>query len=73
MNDNIFKQIIEKKEKLKICANHPLSVWKEGYKRCYWGFKLQQSCQILEQDNEDDGNISGSKTIYMKLLKKGGE
>jgi len=53
MNDNIFKQIIEEKEKQKICANHPLSVWKEGYSRCYWGFKLQQSCeQLIEKGGE---------------------
>jgi len=53
MNDNIFKQIIENKEKRRICANHPVSVRKEGYKRCYWGFKLQQSCQPLEQEKEE--------------------
>jgi hypothetical protein len=50
MSDNIFKQIIENKGKHKICANHPRSIWKEGYRRCYWGFKLKQDCkQLIEE------------------------
>jgi hypothetical protein len=54
MNDNVFKHIIEKKEKRKICANHPVSVWKEGYRRCYWGFKLKQDCvQLIEKGGDN--------------------
>ena len=53
MNTNINKQIIKREEKQKICARHPVSVWKEGYKRCYWGFKLNQDCeQLLEKGGE---------------------
>ena len=45
-NKNIQKQ-------KRICANHPLSHWKEGYKRCYWGFKLHQDCmQLLAKGGE---------------------
>jgi hypothetical protein len=54
MNSNPFRPIFEKKEKRKICANHPVSVWKEGYTRCYWGFKLRQDCKSLEEDKEED-------------------
>ena len=48
------KQIIKPiRTKEKICANHPLSHWKEGYTRCYWGFKLHQDCmQLLEKGGE---------------------
>ena len=49
MNHNLFKQIVERKEKRKNCANHPVSIWKEGYKRCYWGFKLKQDCTQLKE------------------------
>jgi hypothetical protein len=52
--NNSFKPI---RTKEKICANHPVSHWKEGYKRCYWGFKLGESCKPLEKDKEEDGNI----------------
>jgi hypothetical protein len=73
MNHNLFKQIIEKKEKRKICANHPVSVWKEGYKRCYWGFKLRQNCELLEQSEGRENKISKSTTTHMQLTKKGGD
>jgi hypothetical protein len=34
--------------KEKICKNHPVSKWREGYKRCYWGFKLKDKpCEEL--------------------------
>jgi len=49
MNYKSFDKIVEKKEKPKICANHPVSVWKEGYKRCYWGFKLKQNRSNLRR------------------------
>jgi len=35
------------------CANHPVSPWKEGYKRCYWGFKLNQVCKQLHEKGGD--------------------
>jgi len=54
MNNNPFKPIFEQKEKRKICANHPVSVWKEGYRRCYWGFKLNQDCQQLIEKGGDN-------------------
>ena len=73
MNHNLFKQIIEKKEKRKICANHPVSVWKEGYKRCYWGFKLRQNCELFEQSEGRENKISKSTTTHMQLTKKGGD
>jgi hypothetical protein len=73
MNHNLFKQIIEKKEKRKICATHPVSVWKEGYKRCYWGFKLRENCEALPESEEKDSNNSKSTNTYMQLTKKGGE
>ena len=33
----------------RICAIHPISPWKDGYKQCYWGFKLKQDCKQLRQ------------------------
>jgi len=33
----------------RICAIHPLSSWKDGFTRCYWGFKLKQDCTKLQQ------------------------
>ena len=33
----------------RICANHPVSPWKDGYKQCYWGFKLKQVCKQLNR------------------------
>ncbi len=54
INYKSYLQLFEKKEKQKICANHPVSVWKEGYRRCYWGFKLQQDCvQLIEKGGEN--------------------
>ena len=53
MNDNVFAHIGEKREQRKICARHPVSVWKEGYRRCYWGFKLQQDCEQLSEKGGD--------------------
>jgi hypothetical protein len=47
MKENLYKHIIKNKGKPKICAKHPVSHWKEGYKRCYWGFKLHQDCEEL--------------------------
>ena len=73
MNNNPFKSIFEKKEKRKICANHPVSVWKEGYKRCYWGFKLRENCKVLHEGEEIDSKISKSTNTYMQLTKKGGD
>ena len=73
MNTNIFNQIIEKKKKRKICANHPVSNWKEGYKRCYWGFKLREDCEVLPEGDETNTKISTSTTTNMQLTKKGGE
>ena len=39
--------------KKRICANHPVSPWKEGYKHCYWGFKLKQDCKQLQRKGGD--------------------
>ena len=33
----------------RICAIHPVSPWKDGYKQCYWGFNLKQVCKQLQQ------------------------
>jgi hypothetical protein len=46
-----FKKPIQTNKR--ICANHPVSPWKEGYKRCYWGFKLQQVCKQLQEKGGD--------------------
>ena len=47
-----IKNTINKQKR--ICANHPLSHWKEGYKRCYWGFKLNQDCmQLIAKGGEN--------------------
>ena len=73
MNTNIFKQIIEKKEKRKICANHPVSVWKDGYKRCYWGFKLRENCEALPESEGTASKVSTSTNTHMKLTQKGGD
>jgi hypothetical protein len=73
MNHKVFNEILEKKEKRKICANHPVSVWKEGYKRCYWGFKLRENCKALHESEERDSKISQSTTNHMQLTKKGGD
>ncbi len=35
--------------KKKICANHPVSTWREGYARCYAGWKLDKECVELEE------------------------
>jgi hypothetical protein len=40
--------------KKRICANHPVSSWKEGYKHCYWGFKLKQVCKQLKQEGGEN-------------------
>jgi hypothetical protein len=53
MNDTLYKHIVENKIKRKICAKHPVSHWKDGYKRCYWGFKLNQDCEELQQKGGD--------------------
>ena len=53
MKDTIFKHIDKYKVRQKICARHPVSYWKDGYKRCYWGFKLHQDCEeLLEKGGE---------------------
>lgn len=31
----------------KICAIHPVSTWKEGYSRCFKGFKRNEDCKEL--------------------------
>jgi hypothetical protein len=38
---------------IRICAIHPVSPWKDGYKRCYWEFKLKQDCKQLQQKGGD--------------------
>ena len=73
MNDNIFKHIFEPKEQRKVCATHPVSVWKEGFKRCYWGFKLRENCEPLPESDEMDSQISTSTNTHMQLEEKGGD
>jgi hypothetical protein len=73
MNNNPFKSIFEKKEKRKICATHPVSVWKAGYKRCYWGFKLRENCRALQEREKRDSKISQSTNTQVQPFQKGGD
>ena len=73
MNSNPFNQIFEPKEKRRVYANHPVSVWKEGYERCYWGFKLRENCQPLPESEEINSQISTSTNTLMQLIQKGGD
>ena len=72
-NNNPFKAIIEKKEQRKICAIHPVSVWKEGYNRCYWGFKLRENCETLQESEKRDSKISQSTNTQVQHIQKGGD
>ena len=80
MNNKSFKQIVKKKEKRKICANHPVSVWKEGYRRCYWGFKFNEDCTDLKDCQHEntihagDSEHNDTRCIDCEITReKGGE
>lgn len=34
----------------KICANHPVGIWKIGYAKCYQGLKRNENCIELVED-----------------------
>ena len=48
---NKYQLLIKKSDQInkRICANHPVSPWKQGYKQSYWGFKLKQDCKQLKE------------------------
>ena len=52
---NKYQLFVKKYDQTKkrICANHPVSPWKEGYKHCYWGVKLKQDCKQLQEKGGD--------------------
>jgi hypothetical protein len=68
MNENMYKQLIGEKGKRKLCAKHPVSTWKEGYKRCYWGFKLNQDCEeLIEKGGEKQARFSDNRSLPENL------
>jgi len=46
------KQTVDKPKK-RVCLKHPRSIWGEGYPKCYWGFKFNETCEeLLEEGGE---------------------